>query len=107
LHDLATLLEAPGRKVHVYTLLGRDVAVTGADPILDEEAKRRYRRRVGELREAIEEADLDGDVSASEAASLALEGLTRQLSAATGLHGRDRRLDDDVERARKTVCPDS
>jgi len=103
LRDLATLLVAPGREVHVYTLLGRDAAVTGADPILDEEAKRRYRRRVDDLREAIEQADLDGDVSASAAASLELEAVTRELSAATGLHGRDRRLDDDVERARKTV----
>jgi len=53
--------------------------------------------------EAIEQADLDGDVSASRAASLELEALSRELSAAVGLHGRDRRLNDDVERARKTV----
>jgi len=66
-------------------------------------AKRQYRRRGKQLREIIEQADRNGDASASEAASKELEVLSRELSAAAGLHGRDRRLDDEVERARKTV----
>jgi tetratricopeptide (TPR) repeat protein len=103
LQDLATLLAVPGREIHVYTLLGRDVPATGADPVLDDEAKRQYRRRAKHLRETIEQADRDGDASASGAASKELEVLSRELSAAAGLHGRDRRLDDEVERARKTV----
>jgi hypothetical protein len=95
------LLGTPGREIHVFTLLGREVPATGADPVLDDEAKRR--RRVEQLRKIIEQADRDGDVSASQEAGPELEALTHELSAATGLHGRDRRLDDEVERARKTV----
>jgi hypothetical protein len=62
LRDLAALLTTPGREIHVYTLLGREVPVTGSDPVLDHEAKQQYRRRVEELREAIEQADVDEDV---------------------------------------------
>jgi hypothetical protein len=103
LQDLATLLATPRHEIHVFTLLGREVPATGADPVLDDDAKRQYRRRVEQLRKIIEQADLDGDVSASQEAGLELEALTHELSAATGLRGRDRRLDDEVERARKTV----
>ena len=42
-------------------------------------------------------------MTASQAASAELETLLRELSSATGLGGRDRRLGDEVERARKTV----
>ena len=67
------------------------------------EAKRRYRRRIEELQRDIELADRDGDMTASQAASAELETLLRELSSATGLGGRDRRLGDKVERARKAV----
>ena len=91
------------RYVHVYALLGRDEPVLGADPVLDEEAKRRYRRRIEVLHEDIERADHHGDAIASRSASAELDALLRELSAAGGLGGRDRRLGDEVERARKTV----
>ena len=84
LHDIAVLLAAPGQDVHVFTLLGREEPELGADPVLDEEAKRRYRRRIEELQRAIERADHDGDVTASQAASAELEALLRELSSATG-----------------------
>ena len=103
LQDIAVLLAAPGQEVHVFTLLGREEPEHGADPVLDEEAKRRYRRRIEELRRDTERADHNGDVAASQAASAEVEALLRELSGATGLGGRDRRLGDDVERARKTV----
>jgi tetratricopeptide (TPR) repeat protein len=103
LRDIAVLVAAQGQEVHVFTLLGREEPELGADPVLDEEAKRRYRRRIEELQRDIERADQDGDATASQAASAELEALLRELSGATGLGGRDRRLGDEVERARKTV----
>jgi hypothetical protein len=103
LRDIAVLLAAPGQDVHVYALLGRGEPVLGADPVLDEEAKRRYRRRIEVLHDDIERADHHGDVIASRSASAELAALLRELSAASGLGSRDRRLGDDVERARKTV----
>ena len=103
LRDIAVLLAAPGREIHVYTLLGRGDPATGADPVLDDEARRSYRVRAEQLREEIADADRAADAPASEAASVELETLLRELVAASGLHGRTRRLGDEVERARKTV----
>lgn len=103
LRDIATLLASSGHDVHVYTLLGRNDPVLGADPVLDDEAKRRYRRRIEALRSDIEAADHAGDVAASETSIAELEAVLHELSTATGLGGRPRRLGDEVERARKTV----
>lgn len=103
LRDLAMLLTVPGQDVHVFTLLGRSTPSTGADPMLDHEAKRRYRRRILELRDVIERADHDGDVDASQAAANEIDALHHEIVVSTGIGGRDRRLGDEVERARKTV----
>lgn len=103
LHDLARLLAAPGQPVHVHALLGRAGPTHGSDPVLDDEAKRAYRRRLDELTVRLEDADRRGDPAASEAASGELAALRHELAAASALHGRDRRLGDEVERARKTV----
>ena len=44
LHDIATLLAAPGTDVHVLDLLGVDEPRLGADPVLDDIAKASTRR---------------------------------------------------------------
>jgi hypothetical protein len=103
LRDLAMLIAAPGRELHVFTLLGRDDPAVGADPVLDDEARRQYRRRMAQLQDDIERADRSGDADASDSASRELDAIMRELSTATGLGGRTRRLGDEVERARKTV----
>lgn len=97
------MLAAPGQPVHVHALLGRAGPTHGSDPVLDDEAKRAYRRRLDELTVRLEDADQRGDPAASEAASTELAALRHELAAASGLRGRDRRLGDEVERARKTV----
>ncbi|MGD9530690.1 MAG: hypothetical protein AB7V44_28435, partial [Pseudonocardia sp.] len=100
LHDLAALLAVPGREVHVFTLLGRAEPATGADPVLDEAARRAYRVRLAELDAAIEAAVSAGDRARAEDER---DALVRELTAAVGLGGRPRRLGDETERARKTV----
>jgi hypothetical protein len=59
--------------------------------------------RIEVLHEDIEQADHHGDATASRSATSELDALLRELSASGGLGGRDRRLGDEVERARKTV----
>ncbi|MGD9530430.1 MAG: AAA family ATPase, partial [Pseudonocardia sp.] len=100
LHDLATLLATPGRDVHVFTLLGRAEPATGADPVLDEAARRAYRARLADLDAAIEHASSAGERARAEDER---DALVRELTAAAGLGGRPRRLGDETERARKTV----
>jgi hypothetical protein len=103
LRDVATLLAVPGQPVHVFTLLGRTAPATGADPVLDEQAKAAFKARLVELDAEIDEAALWQDPERAERAKAERDALLRELATAAGLGGRDRRLGDEVERARKTV----
>ena len=71
--------------------------------MLDEQAKREYRRRADELREEIDEAGRWNDPERKERAETELDLLTRELSRAVGLGGRDRRASSNAERARLCV----
>ena len=107
LRDIAVLLARPGRPVPVTELLG---VTTGAPPsdvrgpaTLDERAQQEIRRQLRAL-----EAEIDDAESASDGERAAMARERRQALAETvardlGLGGRARRLDDPVERARKTV----
>ena len=103
MHDIAALLAAPGRQVHVFTLLGREAPATGADPVLDRRAAAAFRARLDTVAAEIEDAERAGDPRRSGRALAERDAITRQLRAATGLGGRVRRLGDETERARKTV----
>ncbi|MFI6064631.1 ATP-binding protein [Micromonospora sp. NPDC051227] len=110
LHDLHLLLSQPGSDVPAVELLdpaaGPELVAArrmGADPVLDDEAKARYRRHLARLDEEIDRAaarDDDRKVSKLDAERGAL---LDELRAAAGFAGRSRRLGDDAERARKTV----
>ena len=100
LHDLAVLIGAQGNEVHVSTLIGAGFVHTGSDPVLDETAKAQYKARLDDLSEQLEEA-VDSDHA--EKLRAEREVLVHELAAAAGLGRRSRRLDDPVERARKTV----
>ncbi len=110
LGDLHTLIAAPGTEVPSTELLnpGGDRAADaalrqGGDPVLDDTAREQYRKRLAHL-----DAELDAagaaDQTAARAALLAERtALINELRAATGLHGRPRRLGDNAEKARKAV----
>jgi hypothetical protein len=106
LSDLAVLLANPGRAVAAADLVAAADAGTirahvalGADDLLDETARRRYRDR---LRELDEELDSAGPARADKARA-ERDALVAELAAAAGLGGRTRRLGDQSERARKAV----
>ncbi|HET6833056.1 MAG TPA: AAA family ATPase [Acidimicrobiales bacterium] len=109
LRDLHTLLGQPGIDVPVLVLLDPGRATPqaprrlGADAILDERAKARYRQRLAELDEQIDRAlDRHDDHRAAQLDN-ERQALIDELRRATGLAGRSRRLGDEGERARKTV----
>jgi len=62
-----------------------------AGEMLDEQAKAAYRRRLSELREELEDAKELGNVERAEQAEEEIDALTRELSRAVGLGGRNRR----------------
>jgi tetratricopeptide (TPR) repeat protein len=74
-----------------------------AGEMLDDQAKGAYRRRLVELREEFEEAGNLGNVERAEQAQAEIDALTRELSRAVGLGGRDRRASSAAERARQTI----
>src|SRR6202043_1347302 len=74
-----------------------------AGEMLDEQAKVAYRRRLSELHEELEEAKELGKVERAEQAEHEIDALTRELSRAVGLGGRNRRAASASERARQTI----
>jgi hypothetical protein len=121
LHHLARLLGAPGKEFHALELAAPqapaaaphaapepDMAVhahgqSDTGPLLDPQAKREYRQRIADLEAEIEEAEAFHDPERSSRARDELDFLARELSAAVGLGGRDRRTHADAERARVNV----
>jgi tetratricopeptide (TPR) repeat protein len=113
MHHLARLLTSPGREFHVLDLTAADsedpaasarLARSGdAGPLLDERAKRMYRRRLAEIEEDIEEARAEHDIGRQEQAAFERDFLIGELARAVGLGGRDRRAGAASERARAAV----
>ena len=82
------------------------IQITGlgdAGEMLDDHAKAAYRRRLSELREELEEAKELGNIERAERAEQEIDALTRELSRAVGLGGRNRRAASASERARQTI----
>ncbi|MFI5834994.1 ATP-binding protein [Micromonospora sp. NPDC051300] len=110
LHDLRLLLSRPGVDVPAVELLdpaaGAELVAArrlGADPVLDDEAKARYRQHLRRLDDEIDRAAVRGDERRLAALDAERAALLDQLRAAAGLAGRTRRLGDSAERARKAV----
>jgi hypothetical protein len=105
---LARLVAIPDQELHVLDLMGAsrgDSPVDAGDSgdVLDERARRDYRRRLECLRTQIEEAESMNDIAGAEAAREEIEQLSAELSRAFGLGGRARRAGSNVERARVNV----
>jgi tetratricopeptide (TPR) repeat protein len=111
---LARLLAEPDREFHVLDLVAAEsgsagggrtagparLALGDAGEILDEQAKKVYRRRLTEIEDDIEEARALGDIERAAQADAERDFLVRELSSAVGLGGRDRRAGSASERAR-------
>ena len=74
-----------------------------AGEMLDSDAKQAYRRRLPELRENLEAAKSSGDAQRAGDIEEEISFLTRELSRAVGLGGRDRRAASMTQRSRVNV----
>ena len=108
LRDIAVLLTRPGQAMPVTQLLG----ITPGAPLpsgvrgptaLDERARRAIRNQLRELEAAINDAEAVNDGERAALARERRQTLAEAVARDLGLGGRARRLDDPVERARKTV----
>jgi tetratricopeptide (TPR) repeat protein len=106
LRYIARLIAEPGREFHATQLVrlesGTDprAHVDVGVPLLDEEAKAAYRRRLIDIDEDIADARARQDVGRVELAERDRAYLVAELRRAAGLGGRDRTALDDGERAR-------
>ena len=107
-HDLVTTIEgmaagnaqrpdSRGDGLNVASDLGH------AGALLDSKARSELRQRVIELRAELADADEMHDAGRAERAREELDFLTRELSAAFGLGGRERKSGDQAERMRSRV----
>jgi hypothetical protein len=103
LHDLHTLLANPGVDVAVSSLATDAFVSVDAPPVLDAQAKEAYRRRLDELDRQLDRVAVRGDAERSDVLEKERQALLDELRRAAGLGGRDRRLNSDQERLRKTV----
>ena len=109
LHDIALLLARPSQEVlasDVYaaregTLHPGDLGDAGE--LLDHEAKAAYKNRLEELRAELEHAEEWSDTERASKAKEEMDYLGRELAAAVGLGGRDRKAASGSERARISV----
>lgn len=119
LRYLARMLEEPGREFHVLDLVaveqgtlpvGRPTGVDELDgeagaglPVIDEQARAAYRRRLAEVEDDIEEATRMNDTGRLELAQRDRDYLIAELTHAVGLGERHRATGSTVERARTSV----
>ncbi|HEU4515484.1 MAG TPA: hypothetical protein VFR87_20420 [Nocardioidaceae bacterium] len=119
MHYLARLLATPGREFHVLDLVtvvhgaavslsatpeeGLRVGADDAGPLLDDRARRAYRRRLAEVDEDIAEAEEMGDLERATLARADRDHVVAELARAFGLGGRARRAASSSERARGSV----
>ena len=80
-----------------------DASGTGADEVLDQQARAAYRQRLTALDEDLAEAEAWNDTERASRLRAGKDFLVRELAAATGLGGRPRRLGAESERARLNV----
>ena len=102
---LAMLIGQPNKDVHVLELSGGGPAYDQGDagPGLDSQARADYESRIRDLREELEEAREFGDSGRADAAQAEIDFITRELSRAFGLGGRERKSGSAAERARVNV----
>jgi tetratricopeptide (TPR) repeat protein len=120
MHYLARLLARPGREFHALDLVAAErvgearsessltselpgIAFGDAGEMLDARAKSAYRRRLAEIQDDIAQARTLGDSERESQADAERDFLSRELSRAVGLGGRDRRAASASERARVGV----
>ena len=105
---LERMLADPGREFHVLDLVAvahgtAAVAAVGGLPVIDDQARDAYRRRLAEVDEDIDDAISMNDPGRRALAERDRDFLVAELAGAVGLGGRHRLTDSSAERARTSV----
>lgn len=101
-HDLAQLLARPNHAFHCTELMGALVLEKGEE-VFDEKAKAAYHKRILELQEEIEEAEVSLHSGRLAALQEEYDKLLDHLSRSVGKGGKTRKAADSVEKCRAAV----
>ena len=100
---LARLLLHPGREFPAVDLAGDALPVESVQPMLDPAARAAYRRRIEELSDEMDRADVRGEPDRADRARTEMLALAAELRRATGRGSRNRSFGSRNERARTAV----
>jgi hypothetical protein len=102
---LAALVQEPQREFHVLDLESPEGPVDGGDSgeLLDDTARRDYRRRMREIATELEEAQIFQDLGRIESLTNEQEFLGQEIARAVGRRGSSRRGGGAAEKARVNV----
>lgn len=104
--DIARLLERTGHEIHALDLMNPTGAAPdtgGTGPMLDDAARRAYKKRLEELERDLDDATSMADHAGVELLEQEREHLVAEITRAYGLGGRARTAGDPAERARNAV----
>lgn len=107
LRYIERLILAPGQEASALELIRAERGGVGAEqpglPVLDQQARAAYQRRLAEIDEDIEDARAAGDLARIALTERDRDFLITELRRAVGLGGRLRTTGSDAERARTSV----
>ena len=102
LHDIARLIEQPHTSIHCADLMGLTVLESGA-PVLDQQAKTMYQKRLLDIQEALAEAEQVHHQEAIERLQREYDDLLQHLSQSIGKSGKSRTASGSLEKARSAA----
>ncbi len=106
-NHIARVLAAPGQECHVRDLVqaeaGEPLITTSAGEMADSQAVHAYRKRMQELHDELEGAEIAPSEKRQDEIWDEIEALEAELRRIRGLGGRPRREKDDLERMRNAV----
>jgi TolB-like protein/Tfp pilus assembly protein PilF len=103
LADIHKLLLAAGGNIHCSELMGSSVTNDDNYLLFDEKAKKDYRDKITQLKEAIGNAERSGSEGKLRKLQEEYEQLINYLSASTGLGGKSRKAGNTIDKVRSAV----
>jgi TolB-like protein/tetratricopeptide (TPR) repeat protein len=101
-YDIMRLLTQPDAFLHCTELMG-SVLESEGQPLLDDKARKSYRKELHEIQQEIEEAESNNQIEQVSALQEKYDQLIDHLSQSLGLRGKSRETGNPVEKARSAV----
>ncbi len=102
LHDIAKLMENPGKQFHCTELIGSRLSVS-KEFVFDDRAKKSYQRKLVELQEEIKWCEDNNDLVRTSTLQKEYDEIIDHLSSSLGIGGKTRRVHDPIDKARSAI----